>query len=533
MNESPLGAALAAHLVRGEALDLAALPEDPALAAGELRALARAATRASFRATAGWPLPLAEGDLAGPAGLRLAGGILLHRYGAHDAARAWYRKALDEATGRTRTLARLGTCLSHLVEGEPESGLPLACGATGDADDPELRGAALGVQALVYRDIKDAELALEHSGRAVATCPGGAWVHLVHGKIGQQFRRLELAEAALRRGRELGAGPRAEFHLALVLAKQGNRKGFLAHMSEALTGLTRSESRFDQLNAGLGSILFGNVDEGFRLLQEHAYLMDAGPLFEAKRNGKFAVSCPLFESHAEPLRAFHRLCDQRALERQRVCRRLRSPLDVSAGRGAPAERVLASALFLDVRGFTRWSCALEQEGADPGRVTSFLQDFYQMVSHQLKGLISCVKFEGDGVMVVAEGDAQASRHLLTEQLLAVRELTREFQAHPVARNEELELGGGFVHGRMVRFLTGPGAVDYVGYRVNLAARLCDRARPRGLLVCADPELDREAEPRIAAAFREVFGEGGADTIGEMKGIPRSEVRVLRWDGVAP
>lgn len=170
--------------------------------------------------------------------------------------------------------------------------------------------------------------------------------------------------------------------------------------------------------------------------------------------------------------------------------------------GGPERRIV---VFVDIRGFTRLSARAEHQAVLPGFLHAFYADLDARVGvhaldaygrHHLKPL-------GDGAMLLLAGAHRPTQML--ERLLAyVLDVEARFQQRLRRTNREhrlhlaAALGWGLSRG-VVAPVTGslpsqaPGAgtpaqrrrrvLDHFGACINLAKRLCDKARPSG--VCID------------------------------------------------
>jgi adenylate cyclase len=154
------------------------------------------------------------------------------------------------------------------------------------------------------------------------------------------------------------------------------------------------------------------------------------------------------------------------------------------------ENVLATVLFLDIRGFTSMS-----DGAEPSAVVSMLNEYFEAmveIVFQLGGTLD--KFIGDELMAVwgtpvrqADDAAQACRaaHAMRAALDNVVNVAR------ARRNEgPLRTGCGIATGHVIAGAMGASRrQDYtvIGDTVNLASRLCSEARPGQILVCETTE----------------------------------------------
>jgi adenylate cyclase len=131
-------------------------------------------------------------------------------------------------------------------------------------------------------------------------------------------------------------------------------------------------------------------------------------------------------------------------------------------------------LFADVRGFTRWSASLP-----PAEVVSALNRLLAaMVSAAFRHDATVDKYIGDAVMLLF--NAPLDQHDQVER--AVRTAI-DMQLSAVGTG--LEIGIGINYGEAVVGNIGtPDRVEYtaIGRTVNLAARLCDNARPGEILV---------------------------------------------------
>jgi class 3 adenylate cyclase len=160
--------------------------------------------------------------------------------------------------------------------------------------------------------------------------------------------------------------------------------------------------------------------------------------------------------------------------------------------------------FVDIRGFTAWSDAVEVSAS----LNEFVQRFKEIIQAHFPSRAYFLKGLGDGAMIVREVEgemnAEVARDLLAEALATIETLSGEFKnlcktfAEKIGHGAPLELGWGIVRGKVKRLGEKKADRDYVGANVNKCARLCDRARPFGLVV------DREDFPELPAAARALF-----------------------------
>lgn len=145
--------------------------------------------------------------------------------------------------------------------------------------------------------------------------------------------------------------------------------------------------------------------------------------------------------------------------------------------------VEALILFMDIRGFTRWSSDTEVFA----HLDEFVGSFMDLVRELFRD--DFVKCLGDGAMIVRRLDGDAPRtvgEVLSLALTTVRATNTRFRdlcaefAVRVGHHTELELGWGVVRGTVKPFQG-----DFVGANINKCARLCELARPHGIVIDAD------------------------------------------------
>ncbi len=146
-------------------------------------------------------------------------------------------------------------------------------------------------------------------------------------------------------------------------------------------------------------------------------------------------------------------------------------------------------LFADIRGFTAWSHKHQSEVKHLTKVlyTVAVEVFGHRKSSQLKQRV--VKFLGDGFFAVSEYDDERPDGFydrLHGMILAVlqfddtfREVIQDSLLHD---RSDLGVGYGLAFGPSFRFFTPGQPLDYIGSKVNLAARLCAIAG-RSELIC--------------------------------------------------
>lgn len=169
--------------------------------------------------------------------------------------------------------------------------------------------------------------------------------------------------------------------------------------------------------------------------------------------------------------------------------------------------VHAWVLFVDVRGWTRWSASL----AGSETVVDFITQFYRILRRNPP---LWVKYLGDGAMMVREIEPPPSYAVLhdsLQQLLdrvlqtetAFTDLCGSF-ALSYGETTALRLGWGITRGVLYK-IGEPD--DYLGTHVNRAARLCGQARPSGIVLAqaACLELPDSLAPTLLPALVRLEG----------------------------
>ncbi len=140
-------------------------------------------------------------------------------------------------------------------------------------------------------------------------------------------------------------------------------------------------------------------------------------------------------------------------------------------------------LFCDLRGFTAFS-----ETAEPEEVVELLQDYHRCAGRLIDKFAGTLeRFTGDGLLVLfndplpCPDPCLTAAHLAIEMRAGVRGVVRRWEQ----RGRHLGFGIGIAYGYATLGRIGfEGRFDYaaVGTVVNLAARLCERARADEILV---------------------------------------------------
>lgn len=165
------------------------------------------------------------------------------------------------------------------------------------------------------------------------------------------------------------------------------------------------------------------------------------------------------------------------------------------------ERRDISVVSCDLRGFTAFA-----RTHDSDTVVSLLEDYYQCVGEIADRCGGTVKdHAGDGVLILVGAPRPDADHARTAVILA-RTILEAADRILLKAPEQLGIGIGIATGEAtIGAIEGAGRLEYVavGNVVNLAARLCDRASDREILLdqrtcqqaeLAEPAIERPPEP---------------------------------------
>lgn len=158
------------------------------------------------------------------------------------------------------------------------------------------------------------------------------------------------------------------------------------------------------------------------------------------------------------------------------------------------EDIQAFYVFADIRGFTEWSSANLFEVDDLLRIAYSLAFKCFGEIRITKNLKRVVKFLGDGFFAVNEYGKNISPDKFLVTLLKVLENVEHYRAgfkeqiriSKLHDKKKLSIGFGVSYGKSKRFHLPGFPKDYVGDRINLAARLCSEAAP--LEIVLEPDL---------------------------------------------
>jgi class 3 adenylate cyclase/isopentenyldiphosphate isomerase len=164
----------------------------------------------------------------------------------------------------------------------------------------------------------------------------------------------------------------------------------------------------------------------------------------------------------------------------------------------------ALVIFVDVRGFTKWSEANEVFI----NLERFVQGFLSILRKHFPGDAYKLRTLGDGALIIYELPAQQSQREVTalfgRTVTTIARVERDFAKHcsdfgrSVGHVADLRLGWGVVRGKILKV-----DEDWAGHNLNKCSRLCSEARPFGVVVDSDdfPERPKEASHLIKQVRR--------------------------------
>jgi class 3 adenylate cyclase/isopentenyldiphosphate isomerase len=156
-----------------------------------------------------------------------------------------------------------------------------------------------------------------------------------------------------------------------------------------------------------------------------------------------------------------------------------------------AEDKSAVVVFVDVRGFTNWSEANEVFV----NLADFVTGFMNILRKRFPPAEWTLKPLGDGALLMTDAAGaptpKSTSALLKNVLKRVSAVDADFEAHcadfgrRIGHVQQLRLGWGVVRGKVMKV-----GDDWAGHNLNKCSRLCDEARPFGVVVDQDdfPDL---------------------------------------------
>jgi class 3 adenylate cyclase len=169
------------------------------------------------------------------------------------------------------------------------------------------------------------------------------------------------------------------------------------------------------------------------------------------------------------------------------------------------------ALFLDVRGFSSFA-----RMAESSETAIFLRSTYIKILDNYFDKADFFKPSGDGLMIIREYSSETLNTVVNEVVATSVRLVHDF---PTLCNDDpminfkvpQAIGIGIARGAATRLQSGRKTLDYSGRPLNLAARLMDLARPRGVVL--ESSVGVLLGPDLSQQFQsdDVFVQGVADT----------------------
>jgi class 3 adenylate cyclase len=159
-----------------------------------------------------------------------------------------------------------------------------------------------------------------------------------------------------------------------------------------------------------------------------------------------------------------------------VHRQFRKRLD-----GAKGVSEFVVAINLDIRGFSKWSLEV-----DSAQTALFIKKVYAKLIDRYFADAAFFKPTGDGLLVIVKFPEEEVEGVIAQVVSDAMQIVNEFEAlcddepvinFPVPR----DLGIGISRGAASRLVSGKYTLDYSGRVLNLASRLMDIARPKGVV----------------------------------------------------
>jgi class 3 adenylate cyclase len=137
---------------------------------------------------------------------------------------------------------------------------------------------------------------------------------------------------------------------------------------------------------------------------------------------------------------------------------------------------------VDIRGFTDWSL-----GVDSAQTALYIKKVYAKLIDKYFDQASFVKPTGDGLLVVRAFEEKDLASAATKAVADSIEIVENF--HVLCDDEDMinfpvprDVGIGISRGTASRLASSEMTLDYSGRVLNLASRLMDLARPRGVIM---------------------------------------------------
>lgn len=147
-------------------------------------------------------------------------------------------------------------------------------------------------------------------------------------------------------------------------------------------------------------------------------------------------------------------------------------------------KINALIVFTDIRGFTKWSENIEIFQYSP----EFIASFYASLEEQFKGWNS--KKLGDGSLFIKILKEDEHKRVIINVISKIFKVNESFKklcenfAEKRGQKTPLTLGWGIARGSVNEICYNDNHKEYIGAVVNKTSRLCDIARPNGIVIDA-------------------------------------------------
>lgn len=152
--------------------------------------------------------------------------------------------------------------------------------------------------------------------------------------------------------------------------------------------------------------------------------------------------------------------------------------------GEKVSKISALVVFTDIRGFTKWSENIEIFQYSP----EFIASFYTSLEEQFEGWNS--KKLGDGSLFIKTLKENEHEKVIISVISKILKVNKSFEklcktfAEKRGQETPLTLGWGIARGSVNEICYDDGHKEYIGAVVNKTSRLCDIARPNGIVIDA-------------------------------------------------
>lgn len=180
--------------------------------------------------------------------------------------------------------------------------------------------------------------------------------------------------------------------------------------------------------------------------------------------------------------------------------------------GAKGVSELIVAVFIDIRGFSSFSKKTESL-----LVGVFIKQVYKRILDAYFPNSTFFKPTGDGLLIILACDESNVKDVVAKAIAACHKIVQDFSSlckqDPVVNFPVPDrIGIGVARGPATRLESEGKILDYSGHTLNLAARIMDLARPRGVVL--DSSVGIELVPnelKLGLSSTPVFLRGVAET----------------------